>query len=148
MNCQVCFKKFTSVNNLYKHLQTNKKCLVMTNKKIIHNPEPVNKELKVDMKLTSEEYNILMMYRSHRLDFEILPPDTHKNVDQIHIEKVVPVDTQVEVVPHVVDTQVEVVPEVIEATLEVVEAQVEAVPEVVEAQVEPVPEVVEAQESY
>ena len=148
MNCQVCCKKFTSVNNLYKHLQTNKKCLVMTNKNRIHNPEPVNKELKVDMKLTPEEYNILMMYRCHRLQFEILPQDTHKNVDQIHVEKVVPLDTQVEVVPHVVDTQVEATPEVVEAQVEpvpeVVEAQVEAVSEVVEA----VPEVVEAQESY
>jgi len=90
----------------------------MTNKKRIHNPEPVNKEFKMDMKLTAEEYNIVMMYRSHRLHFEILPQNIDKNVDTV-------------------------VQEVVEPQVEVTEVKA-----VVEAQVEPVPEVVEAQESY
>jgi hypothetical protein len=158
MNCKVCCKKFTSVNNLYKHLQTNKKCLVMTNKKRIHHSEPVNKEFSINIKLTSEEYNILMMYRSHRLQFEILPPDTDKNVEtQVktvvvpEVESVAQVEsvTQVEEVAEVVAPQVEEVPEVVvpqvEEVPQVVVAQVEEVAEVVVSQVEDVPEVVVAQ---
>ena len=135
MNCQVCFKKFTSVNNLYKHLQTNKKCLVMTNKKRIHENtncsvlQPVNKEFKMDMKLTAEEYNILMMYRSHRLHFEILPPDTDKNIEPIHVETVESDQNQVENSP-------EPITEVVEAQTE---DPAEPITEVVEAQpVEPI----------
>ena len=171
MNCQVCFKKFTSVNNLYKHLQTNKKCLVMTNKKrihdntnssVLHHSEPVNKEFNLDMKLTPEEYNILMLYRSHRLHFEILPQDTNKNIEPIHLETVessrhhTEAHTEVVEVPtEVVEVQTEAPTEVVKAHTEVVEAPTEVVKahtevvevptEVVKAHTEQPTEVVEAQ---
>ena len=162
MNCQVCFKKFTSVNNLYKHLQTNKKCLVMTNKKRINENtncsvlQPVNKEFKMDMKLTAEEYNILMMYRSHRLHFEILAPDTDKNIEPIHLETVESARHHTEAHTEVVEVQTEVPTEVVEAhtevPTEVVEVQtevVEAPTEVVEVQTEVKPEEpTDTQESY
>jgi hypothetical protein len=67
MNCKVCLRKFESSDSLHKHLNNNKKCFVLTNKnKDDCKRVDVIKPILINIKVTQQEYNVLLKYKKYR----------------------------------------------------------------------------------
>lgn len=67
MNCKVCCKKFTCTRDLYKHINTTKKCLsVIKEKQTLNLPNKSDSvdEFKLKVEVNADEYKLLMDYRS------------------------------------------------------------------------------------